>query len=996
MDIRQYSRWPLGMCAIALLLFLPGVALALELTTGGQSACVLIVPDEALPVVSFAAQELREHVALASGAKLEVVKESEDRPDGKARVYLGACRATQAALTLAWEELPHSTAVLRTEGNRLFLCGRDGEGAPLLDSTSAGSLFAVYELLERHLGVCWLWPGELGTAVPRQSSLSLPALDLQVRPRFLHTRIRFGGLSLTPAGFSSLAARAEFADQQLRWLRRHRFNRGISLEYGHGFEDYWNRFNASHPEYFNLLPDGKRRSDPLYHGGEGRLISMCVSEPGLARERVQEWQQKRTPERPWINCAENDTSGKCTCANCLAWDTPGTAEGPPELAPAEALRLAAEDFAAGKAEWFGRLGSVSDRYARFWLATQAEARRLDPEATVLAYAYANYKDAPRQTKLNDHIVIAIVPGLMYPWTNEKRQAFRTQWEGWAKAGARLYLRPNYTLDGHAFPIFYAHKLAEDFSFAAERGLIATDFDSLTCQYGIQGPNLYALVRLHEHPDWSFARIMAEYSAAFGPAAKAVEAYFAHWREISDKVTDASLQEAVRLSGAEGGSWGRFYLVAKAIFTPPVMAQGQALLEQARLAAAGEPSAERRVAFLAKGLHHADLCLAVERARREYVASGNLPDYQAALAALDDFRRAVEGENVIGPGILRYLEAANWDRSLLTILKQPGERLPGPWRFQFDPEKKGLTLGWNRAECADSDWPQIGISSAWEQQPPGKQWEQEHGQGYDGLAWYRTSFSLRAARPGERVSLLFGAVDEACVLWINGQQALERTYDAAKDPNSWQEAFEVDVTPWVRYDQPNTLALRVEDNAGAGGIWRPVWLLQAEPVAHGAANLVPDGGFEAGASAWKTHAAAGEFRFEIDRTRVHGGEASGRIDCLKPAEREPGPGVGTAWGRWYQTGLPVQPGKTYRLRAWVLTAKEFAGTADVWLRSATGGAGPGNHSVRLLPTHGLWRQVEFNGIVPGENTAAIYLNLMGGTGSLWFDDVELVESPPDGQ
>ena len=53
-------------------------------------------------------------------------------------------------------------------------------------------------------------------------------------------------------------------------------------------------------------------------------------------------------------------------------------------------------------------------------------------------------------------------------------------------------------------------------------------------------------------------------------------------------------------------------------------------------------------------------------------------------------------------------------------------------------------------------------------------------------------------------------------------------------------------------------------------------------------------------------------------------------------------------------------------------------------------------MRLLPTHGLWRQVEFNGIVPGENTAAIYLNLMGGTGSLWFDDVELVESPPDGQ
>jgi hypothetical protein len=978
---------------VALLLLLPGVSRALDLVTAGQPASVLVVPDEALPAVSFAAEELREHVFLASGARLSVVKESEDRPDGLARIYLGGCRATQAALTVAWNELPHGTAVLRTVGDRLFLAGRDGEGTPLLDSTSAGSLFAVYELLERHLGVRWIWPGELGTVVPRQTTISLPALDLEIRPPFLHTRMRFGGLSLTPAGFSSLEARAAYADQQLRWLRRHRFNRGVSLEYNHGFEDYWERFGKSRPEYFNLLPDGTRRSDPLYGGGEGRLVAMCVSEPGLARERLQEWQQTRTPEQPWVNCAENDTCGKCTCARCLAWDVPGTIEGRPELAQAEAMKLAAADFAAGKADWYRWLGSLSDRYARFWLATQAEARRVDPEATILAYAYANYMDAPRQTVLNDHVIVAIVPGLMYPWTDAKREAFRTQWAGWAKAGARLYLRPNYTLDGHAFPIFYAHKLVEDFRFAAEHGLIATDFDSLTCQYGVQGPNFYALARLHEHPDWSFAQIMAEYTAAFGPAATAVEAYFAHWRAVSDQVTDERIAAAAQRGGAEGGSWSHFYLVADAIFTPPVMAQGRTLLEQARLAAAADPSAARRVAFLEKGLHHAELCLAVEQARRGYLASGNLPDYQTALAALDEFRSAIESECVIGPGLLRFLEASTWDRSLLTVLKQPGERLPGPWRFQFDPEKNGESLGWNRVDCADRDWPEIGIGSAWEQQAVGKQWEQEHGQGYNGLGWYRTRFSLKPARPGARVSLLFGAVDEACVIWLNGQQVLQRVFDAAKDPNSWQEAFDVDITPWVRYDQPNILAVRVEDNAGAGGIWRPVWAIQAEPVAPGAANLVPDGDFESAETAWKKHVAAGEFRFEIDHTVVHGGKASGRIDCLKPAEREPAPNVGTAWGRWYQTDLPVQTGKTYRLRAWVLTAKDFGGTANLWLRSAEGGDGPGNHSVCVLPTHGLWRQIEFDGIVAGGNTASVYLNLMGGAGSIWFDDVELVEDAP---
>jgi hypothetical protein len=975
-----------------LCVLVPGVGRCLDLVTAGQGACVLVVPDDALPVVRFAAQELSDHVMLASGARLDIVAESVDRADDKARVFLGGCRAARAEFADSWETLPHSTAVLRGVGTRLFLGGRDGAGAPLADNTSAGTLFAVYELLERHLGVRWLWPGELGTVVPPQATLSLPDLNLEVRPRFVHTRMRFGGLSLTPAGFSSMAARAEFADQQLLWLRRHRFNRGVSLEYGHGFEEYWERFHEVHPEYFNQLPDGSRRSDPLYCGGEGRLASMCVSEPGLARERVREWQQSRTTELPWINCAENDTCGKCTCARCLAWDVPGTVEGQPELTQAEGLRRASADFAAGKADWYSWLGSLSDRYARFWLATQSEARRTDPAATVLAYAYANFAEAPRQTVLNDHIVVAIVPGLMYPWTAAKRQAFRVQWEGWAKAGARLYLRPNYTLDGHAFPIFYAHRFAEDFRFAAERGLIATDFDSLTSQFGVQGPNYYTVARLHEHPDWSFEQVMAEYTAGFGPAAAAVAAYFAHWREVSDQVTDESLAVAARQGGAEGGGWSRFYLVAEAIFTPAVMARGRELLDQARAAAAGDAVAARRVAFLEKGLRHSELCLAVEQARRGYLASGHLPEYQAALAALDDFRRTVEGESVLGPGMLRYLEAATWDRSLLTVLKQPGERLPGPWRFQFDLEKKGEARGWQRPEYVDRDWPEIGIESAWEQQPVGRRWEQEHGQGYNGLAWYRTTFSLKPARPHERVSLLFGAVDEACVIWVNGEKVLERVFDAAQDPNSWQESFEVDVSACVRYERPNILSVRVEDNSGAGGIWRPVWVVQAEPAVQGAANLVPDGGFESAETAWRTHVAAGEFRFGIDHAVVHGGQSSGRIDCVRAADREPAPNVGTVWGRWYQTDLPVQRGKTYRLRAWVLTGNDFTGTVHVWLRSAEGGDGPGNHSVSVLPTHGIWQQVEFPGVVPDGDTAAVYLNLMNAVGSVWFDDVELVESP----
>ena len=45
--------------------------------------------------------------------------------------------------------------------------------------------------------------------------------------------------------------------------------------------------------------------------------------------------------------------------------------------------------------WFEYMGSLSDRYAKFWLAVQQEAEsRGYTNATVAGLAYLNYRDAP--------------------------------------------------------------------------------------------------------------------------------------------------------------------------------------------------------------------------------------------------------------------------------------------------------------------------------------------------------------------------------------------------------------------------------------------------------------------------------------------------------------------------------------------------------------------------------------------------------------------------
>jgi len=965
-------RIDLSLLILATLAAASGPAIALDLVRDGQPASAIIIPDEPLPVETAAAGELQYHIQRASDAQLPILKESETG-NRTASVYIGACKATQA-LGVDKAALPANGFVMRLHEGDLFLFGDDTDGEPFWvqhnNRNRVGTLFAVYELLETRLGVRWLWPGDLGTVVPRRATITIDACDETGQPAFIHTRWRDGGNTVAgPKGWAHPANRSRFIQEQGKWLRRHRFAMGINMDMAHSFTNWWARFGQDHPEYFNLLPDGTRRSDPNYHGGAPELISMCVGEPGVARQKVADWASNRTRQNPFIDASENDTPGKCTCDLCMAMDEPD-----PEC-PAPFDRRAAvamERFAAKDGGWAEALGSLSDRYARFYLAVQKEAEKIDPEAVVMGYSYANYVKPPVNTQLNERIIIGIVPALMYPWTEEKRAGFHEQWEGWRAAGCRVFLRPNYTLDGHGLPVFFANKLGEDFTFAAARGLVGTDFDSLTGQYAIQGPNLYMLARLTDDPTLTPQQVMGEYCSAFGSAEAAVREYFVHWERVSDAATDEDVSH-----------WSYFYREADRLFTPDVMAEGRRLLNAATLAARGDADAEARVAFLDKGLRNAEMILATQRAYRAYKETGQLTGYADALSALDEFRASIEGDLCLNMCFLNWSEGYTWDRELVRLMAQPGERLPDTWKFAFDPEKRGEELGWAAADFDDSAWEPTAINGPWEQQAAGKRYREEMGTEYDGLAWYRNRFELVPSDEPRRVSLVFGAVDEACTVWVNGVKVLDRPYPYQGNMNSWQEAFEVDITSAVR-PGANVLAVRVEDNSGAGGIWKPVWLMVTEAAASNASNLLGDGTFESGPGPWKPHVQCGKFELTVDETIARTGSASARITCSELAPPEAFETYRTrAWARWH-TSAKVEPGRGYRLRAWVKTTPDFAGTVRIWVTNTTKGTMEG----KMLNTGGLWRLVTIDNAVAAADGLGVYLNLYDAVGTACFDDVEL--------
>ena len=612
--------------ALVLLVAVTSGYAEVTLVEAGKPRAVIVTAAGAPDVVQYAAQELRDHVRQASGVTLAIVTEANIPEAPSARVYLGDCRATRD-LGIDASTLAPEACMVRTRGEAVFVAGRDTAGEALGQSVWAGTLFGVYELLEESLGVRWLWPGELGTVVPKADTIAIADIDRVVEPRFVQRFIR--------------RTQTWHADrpEELVWLRRHRMGRSRTLYPTHSFRNWWQRYGQEHPEYFNLLADGERKPFGLEHE-----VSMCVSAPGLWRQIVAEW--RALPEqapgvRPLIDCSENDGIALCTCAKCRAWDVP----------PTETLKgqLTGPN---GKVELVEYRQPLSDRYARFWLAVQQEAVKVDPQATVITLAYSTYREAPRQAKLNDHVIVGLVPDLPAPPTPANIAASRAQWLGWSNTGAKLFLRPNYFLQGYCMPYAFAETFGGEFRYAAEHGMIGTDFDSLTGMYAAQGPQLYLLARMHVRPLADPADLLREYYAGFGPAAAAVKAYFDYWVGVTATLAD------------KRPSWPSWPRALHQIYTAEQFAQSGRLLTAAQRACGSDESALARVAFLDEGLANARLAYEVARAIDAEKESGGKTRQTAALQKLAELRRTIAGQYVANLAYCYWSESnCGWDWEL---------------------------------------------------------------------------------------------------------------------------------------------------------------------------------------------------------------------------------------------------------------------------------------------------------------------------------------------
>lgn len=597
------------------------LAYSFPIVKSGKPMAVIVVPVQASAVIQYAAAELQMHIEKATQVKLKIITDKEQLGGFRA-VYIGYCRQAKLA-GLKVQELEPNAFLMKTTDKAIFLVGKDGAGIPPLDdSTLQGSLFAVYEWLERQLKVKWLWPGELGTVVPSLNMLdSGPVASQSIKPKLLHSRFRL--LTGDWTGFGE-PARKRYVEENNKWLRRHRFVRPVNLDYGHAFNDYWTRYGKNHPEYFALRTDGRR--EPF--DGRTELVQLCVSNKNLHKQIIADWLQYRTPDKGLINGNENDkreSDQSCYCDSCKAWDAKTT------------VYVKKNPWLSGvKVNESDSVTSKSDRYAKFYLALQAEAEKYDKDARLIGLAYADYTEPPLETRLNNRIFIRMVPAFQFPLSNADADAFKNLWTGWAQTNASLILRPNYTLEGYCLPYIYGRQFGAQFKYAVKNGLVATDFDSMTGMWGINGPTLYMIGRLNSNPDLGIEEVLTAYYSGFGKAAATVRSYFDYWESITP-VRDENFRKQY-----PAGGWSAMSVSGHKIYTEArIVAAKKILLKALKLA--DDDATAKRIKFLGIWLRQAELAVKTLNAYDQYKSNMSSEvlkqDVDKAKQMLDEFRMA---------------------------------------------------------------------------------------------------------------------------------------------------------------------------------------------------------------------------------------------------------------------------------------------------------------------------------------------------------------------
>ena len=156
---------------------------------------------------------------------------------------------------------------------------------------------------------------------------------------------------------------------------------------------------------------------------------------------------------------------------------------------------------------------------------------------------------------------------------------------------------------------------------------------------------------------------------------------------------------------------------------------------------------------------------------------------------------------------------------------------GGWTFLTDPDGRGEELGYAQGRFGQRTPSPIAVGQIWEEQgvnEPNRHIESAPDSAYDGFGWYFRTVALPASLRGKALYLHVDGVRDISTfkrtahhtdLWVNGRKQPDAVgVFNAKEGGRGARLWRLDAES-LRYGAQNSVAIRVFNSGGAGGIHR---------------------------------------------------------------------------------------------------------------------------------------------------------------------------------
>ena len=507
----------------------------MTLAKDGESEFTIVVADDASPSTRHGAEELQLFLEEMTGAALPIV--SDAAPMGAHEIILGDnAHLERLGVPVDFEALGNEGYVIKTAGPHLVLAG----------GALRGNMYAVYGLLEDHLGCRWFAPRV--QRIPKKKRLVLRALD-ETKVPVLEYREPF----VIDCFDGDWCARNRMNSSAGHLEEKH----GGKVRFGAGmFVHTFNRLVPpdehfdEHPEYFSEI-DGRRIKDHT---------QLCCTNEDVIRICTDEMRKgmQSDPDAFVFSLSQNDWGNYCQCEKCQA------------LAKAEGSQMA----------------PVLHLVNRVAEALEDEF----PDKAIETLAYQWTRKAPKTMRPRPNVIVrlcSIECCFMHPLAtcdSPQNTAFRRDTEDWAKVADRLWVWDYVTSFRHFLAPFPNQRVLDDniryFIKNNVRGIFEQDnYRSVNGELSSLGG--YIIAKYLWNPDYDEDTAINEFlEGVYGKAAKPIRRYI---DLLHDKVEKDNIHVGIWVGPKEAQ-----YL------TPDIMAKAGKLWDKAERAVVDDPETLERV------------------------------------------------------------------------------------------------------------------------------------------------------------------------------------------------------------------------------------------------------------------------------------------------------------------------------------------------------------------------------------------------------------------